>query len=394
PLTPRTSPYNQISPKCPQLTSSAKTLNSHKLDADFRENFVLGDELGCGGFGFVVRATRIKDGLSCAVKFIYKEKIPSHGWVQDDYRRGEEGSNYNKRAFGGNKMIPLEAYVLKKINHRGVVRFVDLYEDSKLIYLVMEHHGTPWAVVEKENKGKKISPSNLGGKVPTISSLRKSPLQPSTNEVINTTSPKSVNFNESIVFGESSIHSGAQQSQLYAPIPPITRRSSCDLFECIELHSRLPEKHAKFIFAQLVDIVGNLHYNGFVHRDIKDENIVVDQNFRVKLIDFGSALTFDFSREISPVKKFYGTMNFASPEIAVGGFYHPIAAEVWSLGVLLSILVCGESVFRDLDSIKAYNPARPKFPISESCMDLISRCLALAPEKRWNCFKIRSHPWL
>lgn len=88
--------------------------------------------------------------------------------------------------------------------------------------------------------------------------------------------------------------------------PPMMRRSSCDLFECIEQHSKLPETHAKYVFAQLIDVVGCLHYNGFVHRDIKDENVVIDDTFRVKLIDFGSTHLFDYRRGSRKLNQFFG----------------------------------------------------------------------------------------
>lgn len=92
------------------------------------------------------------------------------------------------------------------------------------------------------------------------------------------------------------------------------RRSSCDLFECIEQHSRLGEETAKYVFAQIVEVVWALGKMGICHRDIKDENFVVSADFKVrfslvfrvsealeltlnrsqvKLIDFGSAVIFD-----------------------------------------------------------------------------------------------------
>ncbi|EGF98059.1 uncharacterized protein MELLADRAFT_27719, partial [Melampsora larici-populina 98AG31] len=270
----------------------------------FDRTYLIGDELGSGGFGFVVQATRQNDGLLCAVKFIYKDKIPSHAWVKDDFWGDEDDCNGILRSKDG---------VKRTIQHRGVVSYVDLFEDQSYLYLVS---------------------------------------------------------------------------------PAMMRRSSCDLFECIEQHSRLPEHFAKYVFAQLVDVVGCLHYNGFVHRDIKDENIVIDDKYRVKLIDFGSTFLFDYRKEVPSLARFYGTMNFAAPEILKKGTYQPIAAEIWSLGILLTILVTGESFFRDTEAVKGYRASAPNSPISESCMDLIFRCLAYDPNDRWNCFRIRTHPWL
>lgn len=59
------------------------------------------------------------------------------------------------------------------------------------------------------------------------------------------------------------------------------RRASCDLFECIEQYTSFDEATAKYIFAQIVDVVASLGRIGVCHRDIKDENIVVSSDFRV-----------------------------------------------------------------------------------------------------------------
>jgi serine/threonine protein kinase len=59
------------------------------------------------------------------------------------------------------------------------------------------------------------------------------------------------------------------------------RRASYDLFECIEQHERLSEGQAKYIFAQVAETVWYLDSIGITHRDIKDENLVIDRDFKV-----------------------------------------------------------------------------------------------------------------
>lgn len=61
------------------------------------------------------------------------------------------------------------------------------------------------------------------------------------------------------------------------------RRPSYDLFECIEQSElkRLNEDQARYVFRQLVDVVDYLDSLGIAHRDIKDENVVIDQNLKV-----------------------------------------------------------------------------------------------------------------
>lgn len=66
--------------------------------------------------------------------------------------------------------------------------------------------------------------------------------------------------------------------------PGITRRPSHDLFECIEQSAdkRLTEAQARYVFSQVVDAVHYLDRHGIAHRDIKDENLVIDKNLKVR----------------------------------------------------------------------------------------------------------------
>ncbi len=68
--------------------------------------------------------------------------------------------------------------------------------------------------------------------------------------------------------------------------PNFSRRPSYDLFECIEQskHKRLSENQARYIFAQVVEAVHYLNSQGITHCDIKDENLVVDSELKVRLM--------------------------------------------------------------------------------------------------------------
>ncbi|TKY87711.1 hypothetical protein EX895_003292 [Sporisorium graminicola] len=307
-------------PLPPAQTVSARHLADHELHPRFDSSYTIGDELGSGGFGFVVAAKRNSDGLPVAVKFIFKNKVPAHGWVRDP-KLG---------------VIPMEAFVLKVVDHPGVVKYIDLFDDRQFFYLIMELHGTPWQPPAPEP-------------VAATKALRPAPMM---------------------------------------------RRTSRDLFECIEQHSKLTEEQARWVFAQVVETVWHLDRIGICHRDIKDENCVVDADFNVKLIDFGSAVITDVRKPQPYFNRFFGTMTFASPEILQGQPYRAPHAEIWSLGVLLSILLSGQCPFPDPAAAIKGKISKPKGAWSAEALDLLLLCLEVDPERRGTIAQIRDHPWV
>ncbi|BGP42661.1 hypothetical protein JCM10449v2_006673 [Rhodotorula kratochvilovae] len=399
PLTPPlTPPYDQhpslptglaapASPSPPPkpATVSARALQHHRLHPLFAATYTLCEELGSGGFGFVVRAERNHDGLSVAVKFIERAKIPSHAWVKSR----SWGDTPGLTQPSGPKLVPMEAFVLRSIRHEGVVAFIDLFEDDKYFYLVMEHHGTPWQIPDKHAADVSVStgPSS-SAMAPTLTSSWPR-LAPGQQQTLTPTS--SPTTSSTLLPSPTS----PSPNLLAPPRPaPMERRSSCDLFECIEQYSRFDEATAKYVFAQIVEIVYALGQMGICHRDLKDENLAIDNKFRVKLIDFGSAVIFD-PRQPSPLyQRFHGTQSFASAEILRGEAYQAPPSEVWSLGVLLSILITGECPFADADAAKVGRISRPKIRLNPEVEHLLHACLDIDVKQRITISQIRRHPWL
>ncbi|XP_050094051.1 uncharacterized protein LOC126576789 [Anopheles aquasalis] len=122
--------------------------------------------------------------------------------------------------------------------------------------------------------------------------------------------------------------------------------SGMDLFEFIDRRPAMTEKLGCYIFRQIANAVDYLHSMNILHRDIKDENIIIDQHFHVKLIDFGSAT---FMQEGKLFSTFYGTTEYCSPEVLAGNKYAGPELEMWSLGVTLYVLMFFENPFLDIE---------------------------------------------
>ena len=117
--------------------------------------------------------------------------------------------------------------------------------------------------------------------------------------------------------------------------------------------ARLDEDETRVLFGQLCLAVHYLHEKGIVHRDLKLENILLDERCRVKLGDFG------FTREYERgtyLETFCGTTGYASPEMLMGKKYMGPEVDIWSMGIILYCLLTGtlpfdhddESVMRNM----------------------------------------------
>ncbi|KXS17798.1 Pkinase-domain-containing protein, partial [Gonapodya prolifera JEL478] len=168
------------------------------------------------------------------------------------------------------------------------------------------------------------------------------------------------------------------------------------LLDFIIGHGKLREKQARRFVRMIISGLDYCHRNSIVHRDLKIENILVDRNGDVKLIDFGLANLYDPD---SLLRTFCGSLYFAAPELLCAKPYVGPEVDIWSLGVVLYVLVCGKVPFDDPDMAKLHSKIRagdieyPSF-LSSDCISLLSRLLVVDPLQRARLNDIRYHSWI
>lgn len=168
-----------------------------------------------------------------------------------------------------------------------------------------------------------------------------------------------------------------------------------ELFDYLAEKGRLSEDEARIIFGQLCLAVAYLHDKGIVHRDLKLENVLLDERCRVKLGDFG--FTREYERGVY-METFCGTTGYAAPEMLKGTRYLGPEVDVWSMGVILYCLLTGTLPFDDDDeAVMKEKVIRGKYEdpqwLSKDARDLIGNILQMDPSKRLTIPQILSSPW-
>ncbi|XP_012573528.1 CBL-interacting serine/threonine-protein kinase 24 isoform X1 [Cicer arietinum] len=169
-----------------------------------------------------------------------------------------------------------------------------------------------------------------------------------------------------------------------------------ELYDKIVRQGKLSENESRRYFQQLIDAVAHCHKKSVYHRDLKPENLLLDAYGNLKVSDFGlSALTKQGDDLLYTT---CGTPNYVAPEVLSNQGYDGAAADVWSCGVILYVLMAGYLPFEEVDLptlFRRINAAEFVCPFwfSAGAKTLIHKILDSNPKTRMKIEEIRKDPW-
>ena len=344
-----------ISSPSPQPPSVGRPMgDAHTHSID---DYDVGPEIGRGAYGFVRRARSNVGHDDVVVKYIYKNCIFADSWRKH-------------RVYG---TIPSEIFVLLQLQHTP-------YEPPRTAppYILNRTHwsATRDALIAAQARGEVTGHPGIC---------------------------KLVDFFE-------------DEDYYYMVMPRFG--DGQDLFDLVESSPYgLDPAMVRNTLGQLADVMAFMHLNGIVHRDIKDENVILDAHGMIQLIDFGSATRI---RPTRPFDTFSGTMDYAAVEILKGEKYKGPPQDVWAFGVVAYVLMCGECPFENAQEAERglAQETRPQQVLYHYCVeqphhestheensddgggrlpqlyDLIRQCLQVDPEARPTATRIMQHAFL
>ncbi|XP_026554871.1 calcium/calmodulin-dependent protein kinase type IV-like [Pseudonaja textilis] len=176
-----------------------------------------------------------------------------------------------------------------------------------------------------------------------------------------------------------------------------------ELFDRIVERGFYSERDAAHVVKQILEAVSYLHSNGVAHRDLKPENLLyadLSSDAPLKIGDFGLSKIVD---EQDTMKTVCGTPGYCAPEILHGSPYGP-EVDMWSVGVITYILLCGFEPFFDPRGDQYmysrilncdYEFVSPWWDeVSLNAKDLVQKLIVLDPQKRLTVHQALEHPWV
>uniref|UniRef100_A0A0N5BA78 Aurora kinase n=1 Tax=Strongyloides papillosus TaxID=174720 RepID=A0A0N5BA78_STREA len=162
------------------------------------------------------------------------------------------------------------------------------------------------------------------------------------------------------------------------------------LFQLLKKVGVLEERIAAKIFIEILKAVDYLHRFDIIHRDIKLENILLTEDFHVKLGDFGWSVWNDHKKKIVRQSTLCGTLEYLPPEMLKKSRHYNKKVDNWALGILLYEMLVGSAPFNPSNSklkfskyIQECEIPLPDY-ISDRAKNVIKGLLKKEPEERWS----------
>ncbi|RWS30804.1 testis-specific serine/threonine-protein kinase 1-like protein [Leptotrombidium deliense] len=183
-------------------------------------------------------------------------------------------------------------------------------------------------------------------------------------------------------------------------------RASNDVLKYLMTKGAVSEQQSKLWFKQLADGVNCIHCHGISHRDLKIDNLLLDEDDILKITDFGFSRKIfneaDGRRQLSIT--YCGSDMYSAPEIISQTPYKPEMADVWSMGVILFTMVNDSFPFDDTLSARALylkqknkdwsHVSEIEQKLSEDCKTIVKQMLEPEVSKRLTLLEILNHQWL
>ncbi|XP_039299068.1 calcium/calmodulin-dependent protein kinase type 1 isoform X1 [Nilaparvata lugens] len=279
-----------------------------------------------------------------------------------------------------------DKYILKELLGTGAFSEVRLAESK-------EHEGQMFAVKIIDKKALKGKEDSLENEIKVLrrfseSTKRTGTCSDSSEETTWLTHPNIVQLLETF----------EDKHKVYLVMELVT---GGELFDRIVEKGSYTEKDASDLIRQVLEAVDYMHEQGVVHRDLKPENLLYyspDEDSKIMISDFGLSKMEDSGIMATAC----GTPGYVAPEVLAQKPYGK-AVDVWSIGVISYILLCGYPPFYDENDANLFAQIlKGEFDfdspywddISDSAKDFIRQLMCVDVDKRYTCRQALAHPWI
>eukprot|EP00899_Mesostigma_viride_P008123 jgi/Mesvir1/17311/Mv07707-RA.2 len=336
--------------------------------------YKLGAVLGTGGFSTVRVATNRKTGEKVAVKTLNKKGKYS----------GDDSLIRNE--------IAVMVRILEKVSsHPNVIRLLDVFDDAQDVSNFGLWSSCTFAAFSKDSISRNYVSAFSSASVEQFKfasfcrELDAEALRISGNGNV-------VSLGITIMFFEKNL-------QVHLVMELCT---GGELFDRIVERGHYSEKASSQIISQIAKGLASLHAANVLHRDMKPENILFltkDEDSPLKIMDFGLS---HISGQTDPLAGLFGSLDYIAPE-ALESRTFLAAGDIWSLGVILYILLCGYPPFyaktnrgkQEMIVQAKYDFDDPVWDtVSDSAKSLVKQMIVLDPSKRLTAEQVVNHPWV